>query len=242
MFRRVLYLGISGSHAYGTALPESDKDYRGVFVPSREELLGLDCPEHYCLAKPDLTLWSLHKMVKAALSNGPVALEMLYLPEDCVLYLDPLFEPILSVRDRFLSRLMYKTYTGFARGELKRLQAKYEKSGELDRKGAAHVIRLLETAAESLREGVLRVRRPNARDLLRIRNEGISMEELQDRVAVLLSDVEQALETSPLPERPDRDAIATALVDVAERALSWQGSQEAMDLCAQILQEKGKED
>ena len=39
--RRLIYLTISGSHAYGVATPTSDLDIRGICLDAPEELLGL---------------------------------------------------------------------------------------------------------------------------------------------------------------------------------------------------------
>ena len=36
---RLIYLSLYGSNLYGTALPTSDTDYRGIFIPSMEDLL-----------------------------------------------------------------------------------------------------------------------------------------------------------------------------------------------------------
>lgn len=37
---RTIFMTLSGSHAYGLNTPESDEDYRGVCVPTKEYLFG----------------------------------------------------------------------------------------------------------------------------------------------------------------------------------------------------------
>ena len=37
---KVIFKAITGSHLYGTNMPESDKDVRGVFIPTEEFYLG----------------------------------------------------------------------------------------------------------------------------------------------------------------------------------------------------------
>ena len=68
--RELLYLCEFGSHLYGTDTPDSDIDYKGVFLPSKKEmLLGNKCKSlHYSSGKNDdrntkedvdVDLWSL---------------------------------------------------------------------------------------------------------------------------------------------------------------------------------------
>lgn len=33
---------VFGAHLYGTATPESDLDYKGIFLPAKEELLNIE--------------------------------------------------------------------------------------------------------------------------------------------------------------------------------------------------------
>jgi len=43
---RIIFEAVVGSHAYGTALPTSDLDLRGVYMPTMRELLTVIWPKH----------------------------------------------------------------------------------------------------------------------------------------------------------------------------------------------------
>lgn len=64
---RTIYLTRHGSHAYGTNLPTSDLDLRGVMIAPREYYLGfLNTVEQVTQSEPDLTVFELRKFMKLA--------------------------------------------------------------------------------------------------------------------------------------------------------------------------------
>lgn len=86
---RLAYLVKFGSHLYGTNTPESDEDYRGIFLPSKESLLLSDrCKtirwgtgdedERNSSDDIDIDLWSIHHFVDK-ISKGEVnAIDLLF--------------------------------------------------------------------------------------------------------------------------------------------------------------------
>jgi predicted nucleotidyltransferase len=163
----LLYFALTGSRAYGIHTESSDHDYRGVFINTPEEIFGLsvrDSQEYM----GDIVLHSLKKFVKLATGANPNILELLFLPQECILYNHPVFDKVLLNRSLFLTKRVKHTYSGYAMAQLKRddrksthgtLREKYmagQKSGApYDSKFAGHTIRLMLNAIEILRDGTL---------------------------------------------------------------------------------------
>ncbi len=104
-----------GAHLYGTATPDSDLDYKGVFMPSREEvLLGRIPKSHNRSTRKDgarnskddvdVEVYSLHYFIKLACDGQTVALDMIHAPEGMILESSPVWESIVENRKRFYTR------------------------------------------------------------------------------------------------------------------------------------------
>jgi len=121
-----------GSHLYGTDTPESDLDFKGVFMPSPEEIyLGRIPKSHHHTTKAgsdarntaadvDTESYSLHYFLELAVEGQTVALDMLHAPADMVLVTSPLWQTIVQHRHRFYTRSL-QAFIGYAR----RQAAKY---------------------------------------------------------------------------------------------------------------------
>ncbi len=83
-----------------------------------------------------------------------------------------------------------------------------------DSKNLMHTIRLLEMAHEIASGGVLRVRRPNREELLRIRAGGFGYDELLAKAEDLHAALAPAYAASPLPDEPDRKEVNGLLVRI----------------------------
>ncbi len=119
-----LFLAKSGSHAYGTALPTSDIDYRGIAIPPIRYFFGfLDRFEEAIQEKdPDFCIYHILKFVDLAADNNANVMEVLYLPDDCVEFRTLNIEPLFEVRDEFLSKRCRYSFSGYAFAQLKRIQ------------------------------------------------------------------------------------------------------------------------
>lgn len=112
-----------GSHAYGTNVPESDEDFKGIVVPTKEYFLG-----HYKrfeqaeLKSPDAVVYDIRKFFSLAADCNPNIIEVLYVDDVDRLVVDPIGEEILSHRDEFLSKKIKYTFTGYAVSQLKRIK------------------------------------------------------------------------------------------------------------------------
>lgn len=114
----LLFECISGSRAYGTNLPESDTDLKGVFVMPKTAFYGLDYIPQVSSEKNDEVYFELRRFAELLYKNNPAVLEMLNVPEDCLLYCHPLFRPFLSTQ--FLSKLCKDAFAGYAVSQIKK--------------------------------------------------------------------------------------------------------------------------
>ena len=118
---RVIFRGVWGSHAYGTATPESDMDTLGVYVLETEAYLSLIEPyDQISDERNDNRFYSLRNFLELAANANPNILDALYLPQDCILATSPYWEMIQSKRSIFLSRKVCQTYSDYAMGQIKK--------------------------------------------------------------------------------------------------------------------------
>lgn len=109
---------ISGSQAYGLALPHSDTDIKGVFVLPKSEFYGLTYTDQVNNETNDHMFYEIKKIIDLLLKNNPNILELLNTPEDCVLHRHPIMDLIQS--EMFLSRLCNQTFGQYAYAQIKK--------------------------------------------------------------------------------------------------------------------------
>jgi predicted nucleotidyltransferase len=85
-----------------------------------------------------------------------------------------------------------------------------------DSKNAAHLIRLLRMAMEFLKTGEMIVKRPDAEELLTIKQGQWQLAHIQAHAQELFVKVNTIRETSTLPEEPDKVAIEKLIVETLE--------------------------
>lgn len=114
----------SGSLAYGTNLPTSDIDIRGVALRSKEDILS---GEDWCNVKmnePDVCIYSFDKMINLLLKSNPNTLELLGLRDKDYLYKSEIGQLLIDNRKLFLSKECIGAFNGYANGQLYRLRQK----------------------------------------------------------------------------------------------------------------------
>lgn len=96
--RKIILLMKFGSHLYGTNTPESDIDYKGVYMPTKEEIFLNKIPKciQFSSGDPnakntkedvDIELYSLHYFLELAFKGETVAIDMLHCnKESCMDY------------------------------------------------------------------------------------------------------------------------------------------------------------
>jgi hypothetical protein len=124
---------ISGSQAYGLALPHSDTDIKGVFILPKNEFYGLNYVDQINNETNDIMYYEIKKFVELLLKNNPNILELLNTPDDCVLHSHPVMN--LLKPEMFLSRLCNQTFGQYAYAQIKKARGLNKKIlNPLDRK------------------------------------------------------------------------------------------------------------
>ncbi len=116
--RHLLLRCIAGSKAYGLDTPTSDTDIKGVFVLPKNDYYGLHYVKQVQNESNDIVYYELKRFFELLLKNNPGILELLAIPEDCILYRHPIFEKIRP--EMFLSRLCQSSFAGYALAQIKR--------------------------------------------------------------------------------------------------------------------------
>jgi predicted nucleotidyltransferase len=127
----ILMKCLFGSHLYGLDTPNSDKDYKGIYLPSKDDLLLGRYEKHYAEntsndttknTKDDIDCetYALPYFIDLACKGETVALDMLHagnlvgMIEDLDNHLAPVWDELYSKRRMFYTKDM-KSYIGYAR-------------------------------------------------------------------------------------------------------------------------------
>ena len=114
-----MYEVIVGSQAYGTALPTSDIDKKFVFCLPEEMVLGLDYVEQIDINK-DYVGYEIKRYIELLSTNNPTIIDMMYMPDDCILYMHPAFKILMESRDKFLSKICANSFAGYANEQVQK--------------------------------------------------------------------------------------------------------------------------
>lgn len=208
----VIYCCVVGSRAYGLDNEASDTDRRGIYLPPADlhwSLYGV--PEQLDSPETEECYWELQKFAVLALKSNPNVLECLYSP--LVELKSPIADQLLSLRDKFLSQLVYQTYNGYVVSQFKKLEQDLRTHQQIKWKHAMHLVRLLLSGITILKEGYVPVRIDQYREeLLSIRRGEANWEHVNKWRLELHQQFDLAYKETVLPERPDYEAINTFLV------------------------------
>lgn len=119
---------IFGSHLYGTDTPVSDKDFKGVDMPTWEQIALGKIPKnifYQSTGKPnvknsvndtDIEIYSLHEFIRQCLQGQTGVFDMLHAPESMLIETSPTWEFIVQNREKFYSRNVH-AFIGYAMGQ-----------------------------------------------------------------------------------------------------------------------------
>ncbi|MEU6818668.1 nucleotidyltransferase domain-containing protein [Streptomyces sp. NPDC046860] len=203
-----VYACVMGSRAFGLATDTSDTDRRGVFLAPTPLFWRFEKPPAHVEGPGEERFsWELERFCELALRANPNILECLHSP--LVEHADDTGRELLSLRGAFLSRQVHATFTGYALGQRRRLDADVRTTGAPRWKHAMHLLRLLATARDLLRTGELRLDVGDDREpLLAVKRGEVPWPEVEARMARLTEETDAALRRTPLPAEPDRARVA----------------------------------
>jgi hypothetical protein len=114
-----------GAHLYGTATSDSDVDYKGIFMPTKDEVLLCRIPKSHSHSTGkeeskntkddiDFEIYSFHYFIKLACDGQTVAMDMLHAPEEMILQSSNIWKEILKNRHTFYTKNL-KSFIDYAR-------------------------------------------------------------------------------------------------------------------------------
>ncbi|MFE6285041.1 DNA polymerase beta superfamily protein [Streptomyces sp. NPDC057877] len=209
-----VYACVMGSRAFGLATDGSDTDRRGVFVAPTPLFWRFEKPPtHVDGPAEEQFSWELERFCELALRANPNVLECLHSP--LVEHADETGRELLALRGAFLSRQAHLSFTRYAHGQRKKLEADVRTHGAPRWKHAMHLLRLLMSARDLLRTGRLRVDVGDQREpLLAVKRGEVSWPQVESWLTRLEAEAEEALSRTPLAPEPDRRRVQDFLVRV----------------------------
>lgn len=129
----IFYETIVGSTAYGTNTPKSDIDIKGFYWVDSSEYLSLNPPVYQDDGQisdnnNDTTYYSLYKAFSLLKNANPNAIELLWMPEDCMQISNDSIMPILfENRKLFITKQAYYSHTKYAVDQIKKATGKNKK-------------------------------------------------------------------------------------------------------------------
>jgi predicted nucleotidyltransferase len=218
LYERLIFQCVIGSRAYGLDDAGSDTDRRGIFLPPADlqwSLYGV--PEQLENDETQEVYWELQKFIVLALKANPNVLECLFSP--IVERVTPLGEELLGMRNVFLSKLVFQTYSGYVASQFKKMQTDLRNQGRVKWKHVMHLIRLLLSGQQILRDGVVCVDVGEHRErLLVIKHGQMPFAEADRWRQELQREFEAAFQNTALPDRPDYEQANTFLIAARRRA------------------------
>ena len=120
----VCLLGMGGSIAYGTNIPTSDIDIRGIALNSADEILLNKDFEQVVDVTTDTTIYSFTKIVELLSHANPNTIEILGLRQDHYIKVTDIGKMLLENKEIFLSKEVVNSFGGYAHSQLRRLDNK----------------------------------------------------------------------------------------------------------------------
>jgi len=141
---KILYLSEFGSSLYGTNSENSDKDYKGVFLPNKEDLLLQKKKDNISITTGrndsrntkndvDIELWSIHKFINLLKKGETGAIDLLFsmFRKDTIIFEDTQFTNIFKTNyKKFLSKNA-RAFVGYCLGQASRYGIKGSRLGDL---------------------------------------------------------------------------------------------------------------
>jgi predicted nucleotidyltransferase len=117
----VIFSCVAGSRAYGTQIPGSDEDIRGIYVVPSAAYLPLDqLPVQLADERGNTVYYSLRRCIELLAEANPNILELLFTPPDCVSRTSPEMEKLIRARRLFVTRQCGDTHIGYAMSQIKK--------------------------------------------------------------------------------------------------------------------------
>lgn len=244
---KLMFMCLSGSHAYGWNTKDSDYDFRGIFIADTNRLLGLDTPkdifelrlpkEYPSEERLDGKVFTLGGELEIVLFELKKALDLILRGNSNVLewfnsepiYTTPEYLKLKKLTEDNITKQVYNAYKGMATYNYK----KFIKQGRKTVKKYLYVLRALMAGITALNTSRIE---PNIKKLNMgfylnevdwLLNAKQSNEELpedlkisiESRIERLFPVLDDIYNRSSLPEEPDREAFNKFLLRIRRKNL-----------------------
>lgn len=219
---QLVYACIVGSHAYGTATPDSDIDVRGVVTRSPKDILIGKDAESFTDPDNDVTLYTFDKFVKMLASGNPNIVDMVGVKPEFILCQTDVSHMVFDNIHLFMSKRIGTAYRGFAQSSLHRILKlqRYMVDDKKVHKAMMHHIRTLSAGAMMLATGEPCACATNV-DVLRALRAGCGLDEYGALTDAFINmshgayeALDAALQSTSLPEIADTAGIEDLLARV----------------------------
>lgn len=229
---------LMGSTAYGSSTKSSDKDVHAITTPPLNmvfphltgHLVGFDdAPQSFDNFQQhhinvydnsyDVVIHSIIKFFRLAMENNPNALDMLWVPDNCVLSIDDIGIYIRKNRARFLHKGSYYRFLGYAHSQFKKMEN--TKRSELveefgyDVKAFYHIARLTLQCEQVLEDHDMDFSE-NSDFLIEIRNGLFTLDQAKGWYRNMEETLGRLYLESTLQYAPDKKYIKNMLLECLE--------------------------
>ncbi|ELW0836168.1 nucleotidyltransferase domain-containing protein [Escherichia coli] len=114
---------LAGSQAYGTSTPESDTDYRGIFLANKEFILTpfFNVKEVSDPSEEDTKFYEVNQYLSLYTEANPNILESLWVKPEHIVESTEIYDYLRSFNQQLLSSKIAHSYSGYAYNQVKRM-------------------------------------------------------------------------------------------------------------------------
>ena len=114
---------LAGSQAYGTSTPESDTDYRGIFLANKEYILTpfFNVKEVSDTSEEDTKFYEINQYLRLYTEANPNILESLWVKPEHIVESTEIYDYLRSFNQQLLSSKIAHSYSGYAYNQVKRM-------------------------------------------------------------------------------------------------------------------------
>jgi predicted nucleotidyltransferase len=214
-------------------MPDSDKDVQGFCIPPKEMIFPGTIPgflgtptkgfEQWINTNPDFTIFGIVKFFNLILNCNPNIIDVLFVPERCVIHSTKVGQIVRDSRHVFLSKKAYHSFKGYAYSQSKKIQTKNPtgKRSELvekfgyDTKFAYHIVRLMNECRQILESGDLNLE-SDSQMYISIREGAWTLDYLMQWFDQQIIDLEHTYNTSTLRYGVDNVEVTSILMSCLE--------------------------
>jgi len=223
---KIIYKFLSGSHMHGTATPKSDRDIRGIWLPTIEECLKFKQPEEIreLPNEDDVVIPPIQKFFMLALKGNPNIIDWLFAPEESILEMTEEGERIRDSRELFIGKHVGERIRQYAKAEFRGMYDVTGKTGakrkaELKHYGyspkmAMNAIRILQEGTELMETGHITLPVDNASILLKIKHGEFATYQIENGYNEAVKQFDKAFKASKLPDNPDYEGAEKLMINL----------------------------